>query len=529
VIKRVLVLALSLVVGSITIAGDMDSGGSKIDAVGSKPAISPRSETLDVLFTCDAQPARLELRVEIDGKTVPEVWDEIFAKLFAFYDYDGNGALDSDEAKRLPSAYVLRQLLWGQLTPRNGIAPDFSKLELNGDGKVEPAELADYYRRAGLGGVLVGIAVAPETEALTDALLKYVDTNQDAALSEREWLAAGDVLRKLDTNDDELVGPGELIEWAAYPGAQGSILMTAPGPESSADRLADKLPFIVLPLRTADRHWEAVAARQQKLLAPSDKRWPTIRTTAPAVAWSVKFDDRQRSGGEIARVGREPPGHARLVFSLGTTRFELRSDEGMLAKSIAAAAGRCTTEFAALDTNADSSLDAQELAAQKSNLFNELAAIADRDRDRALTKKEFSAWLDLQQRVANGHVLLTVIDHGAGLFELLDSDHDGGLSTRELGTADDRLKALGCVDGQHLDRTKLPRQLLVSISRGHPQSSPGKPKRQGPSWFIAMDSNGDGDVSRKEFTGPGHVFDQFDLDKDGLLVAGEVGRLKKLE
>lgn len=36
-----------------------------------------------------------------------------------------------------------------------------------------------------------------------------------------------------------------------------------------------------------------------------------------------------------------------------------------------------------------------------------------------------------------------------------------------------------------------------------------------------MDRNGDGDVSRREFIGPPEVFDQLDLDWDGLLDAWE--------
>ena len=62
------------------------------------------------------------------------------------------------------------------------------------------------------------------------------------------------------------------------------------------------------------------------------------------------------------------------------------------------------------------------------------------------------------------------------------------------------------------------RGLLVAASQGYPQGL-ALDVRRGPAWFRAMDRNGDGDTSRREFTGPADVFDKWDTDKDGLLSA----------
>lgn len=487
------------------------------------PKPAPRAEALDLLLLNGIEPARLELRVEIDGKSVPAVWDETFAKLLAFCDRDGNGALDKAEAGRAPSAFALRQALWGQFTPFAGDAPPFADLDRNGDGKVSGEELADFYRRAGLGGVLVGVGKPTATDQLTDALLKHLDANKDGKVDAAEWKGAADALRKLDANDDELVGPGELVEKLAYPGAIGAILVSAPPAAARPDPTLDALPFVVLPLRTGDTNWvAAVAARRERAKAtpiPTDAL-AALRTSAPATAWQVRLGTREKDAAPLNEAGGKSPTSDRLALTAAGVRLELRADDGKLKEQTAAARKRFTVLFAECDTNADGSLDEKETGVPKAAPFKHISAIAGRT-DGKLSEKELAAWLDLQEQVAKGHAMLSVLDHGQGLFEFLDADHDGSLSVRELRTAWDRLNAAGCVTDGALDRTKLPRQLLAAVSHGHPQTALGKPARGGPEWFKAMDRNGDGDVSRREFTGKADVFDKLDLDKDGLLSPDE--------
>lgn len=467
---------------------------------------SPRADALDLLLLAGDRPARLELKVEIDGKPVPQVWDATFAKLYAFYDRDGDGTLSKTEAARLPTPFALRQVLWGQVVPATGDAPAFDQLDLVADSKVSKEELADFYRRAGLGGVLVGVGKPPATDKLTDALLKAVDTNKDGKTDEAEWKKAAEVLAKRDANDDELVGPGELVDRTAYPGATGSILLSAPSVTGKTEAVCDALPLVLLPLRTADDHWQKAAAKRTKGDVSA------VRSEKPAVAWAVKLDGKPT-----------PP----LTHSADGVQLVLRTDAGKLLELVSAARKRWATQFAEFDTDGDGVLGAKELAVPKASQFLHLLTAADRDESKGLSKAELDGWLDLQEHIAGGCVLLTLLDHGGGLFELLDVDHDGGLSVRELRSAWERLNSAGCVTDGKFDRTKLPRHLLACVSHGHPQSALGKPVRPGPGWFQAMDRNGDGDVSKREFTGPADLFDKLDLDADGLLSAEEAREAKK--
>lgn len=492
------------------------------------PKVSPRADALDLLLVGAEKPIRLELRVEIEGKSVPAVWDETFAKLLTFFDRDADGSLNKGEVARLPSAFALRQVLWGQIATVSGESPAWNDLDLNTDGKASADELADYYRRAGLGGVLVGVGKSPVTDRLTTAVVKALDTNKDGKLDEPEWKAAADVLDKLDKNDDELIGPGELVDRTSYPGALGSTLLAAPAPGAKSDAVTDALPLVLLPLRTTDTNWRhAVTAHRTKEKlppVPADALL-ALRAAAPASAWQVRFAAGKDS--VVEPVGGKPPANARLALASGSLRLELRADEGKLAEQTATARKRFLALFAEFDADSDGSLDVKELTAPKAGQFKQLQATADRDGDGRFQQKELVAWLDLQEQVAKGHVLLTVLDHGTGLFELLDADRDGSLSVRELRNAWAHLKEQGCVAEGKFDPAKLPRHLITTVSRGHPQHAPGKPVRGGPEWFRAMDRNGDGDVSRREFTGSADVFGKLDLDKDGLLSPAEAEQFKK--
>jgi Ca2+-binding EF-hand superfamily protein len=182
-------------------------------------------------------------------------------------------------------------------------------------------------------------------------------------------------------------------------------------------------------------------------------------------------------------------------------------------------------QFIAADADRAGFLGEKSAFALKDRGLKQLLTFADRNGDAKLTRAEFDAWLKLMDALTQGQVLVTVLDHGKGLYECLDADSDGVLSVRELRTAPARLEKAGCLRDGFLDLNRLPRTIRVAVSQGHPKSALPTPKRAGPDWFLAMDRNGDGDVSRKEWAGNPALFDQYDLDRDGLLSASEAEKV----
>ncbi|VTR97476.1 probable calmodulin : Uncharacterized protein OS=Pirellula staleyi (strain ATCC 27377 / DSM 6068 / ICPB 4128) GN=Psta_0320 PE=4 SV=1: EF-hand_7: EF-hand_5: EF-hand_5: EF-hand_5: EF-hand_5 [Gemmata massiliana] len=447
--------------------------------------------------------ARIDLRAEVDGIAVSAIWDETFAKLFAFFDRNGNGSLDTKEAAQLPSVRSLRQAMGNGFTPPVGAAPTFAELDRNGDGKVTPEELAACYRAAGAGTVQIGVGRLPASVELAAALLKNLDTDGDGKVSEKEWGAASDVLKKLDKNDDELIGAGELVPKAVYPGAAGTVLLAPPAADSVQPDVLAKLPLVLLPSDSKDTHWATEIAQRDKRFKAAEL--PAWRTQAPGTSWVVKLSDK-------------PGTTNRFAFASGRFRVDGWVASGKVNEALATARKQIVAQ---LDAPPEEGAGAR----RRGGNLAWLAPIADLNGDGTLDRKELDAWLDLQAQVARGQVLLTVLD-GAGLFELLDTNHDGALSPRELRGAWEQLKGAGCVPGGAFDPKALPNVLLVAASRGYPQTL-ALDARRGPAWFRSMDRNGDGDVSRREFTGPADVFDKLDLDKDGLLSAEEAEKSEK--
>lgn len=153
--------------------------------------------------------------------------------------------------------------------------------------------------------------------------------------------------------------------------------------------------------------------------------------------------------------------------------------------------------------------------------LKQLLAVADQNSDEMLTRDEVEQWLQLLSELGRAQILVTVIDYDQGLFELLDADHDGQLGSRELQQAAKRLSDCDVVPNGILDLSRLPRQFQLTVSCGHPRSLTFQPQHSGPVWFRAMDRNGDGEVSRREFLADHTQFERLDVDRDGFISPAE--------
>lgn len=433
-------------------------------------------------------PKRLSLQIEIDGKSVASLWEEGCAALLAHFDLDNSGSLDAKEAARLPSAFGLRQVLSGDSRFAQP-APPWKQLDRNGDGKATLRELMDYYASQGVTSPLVVFGEPPFTRRLSDALWERLDTNGDGKLTEAEVRKAESLLARLDRNADERIAVGELVAQATYPGVDATTVMMPPSDLGVQPPAAARLPL--------------------RLQSHGDARID--------YAWRVRL-------GRDTRVMDSENGW--LTATWAGVVLRLRADPGRLDESLATQRRQLEAHFAAADLDADGKLTPKELDNPSFLSPRLILPWADRDGDGALTRSELKAWISLFQKLTRGAVMVTLLDHGQGLFEMLDADHDGWLSQRELRGAWNRLTQASCVTDGMIVPAKLPRTLLACVSRGWPRDPLATRPPRGPEWFRAMDRNGDGDVSAREWIGDPALFRQLDRDGDGLLSPEEAAQLK---
>lgn len=417
-----------------------------------------------------SQPRLIEIQTTVDQQPFATYWAQTFDAIFDFADVNQDGVLNEKEIRLVPSARAVRLSLGNAFTPPVAAIQSLSEIVADPSQKCSKQQLRQYYLSHGAGQLQIGSGKLPHTAALTAALVQALDADKNRRLSQAELQRAEAALRRLDTNDDELIGVGELVPNATYPGSWAAHTLQA-GQE-------------------VDLSTEGHSLILQRLKSDVTK------SSAQKTVWQITVAN-QLSDQSLNATTR-------------STRCESWSIPGPLNELFA----QLREEIANADPEPPQPEKEKPIRDRRPSRAW-LTPLADRDGNGTLSQQEIDHWLKLQQQLIHGQLLVSIYS-GGGLFELLDTNHDAGLSIRELRNMWQNLESAACTSGSHVDLKQVPHVVLFVVSQGYPDQL-GRQTTSDVEWFRLMDRNRDGDVSRREFTGSPAAFDRLDQDHDSLI------------
>ena len=385
-------------------------------------------------------------------------------------------------------------------------------------------------------------------------LLAYLDHDQDGSLSAAEIAAASDLLRRADMDANDVLDANEIRRAADRPAAT---------PFATDHSLLVQLD--------AETDWDALAATYasaygEQTSGATDTDGLRQLAERPAdVTLRVDFGtkEKQATGVSIVAVSDE----------LGEVEKVVTASSDVVTLDL----GADYIEFSAAQGKADGTADVggTQVAIGAAIDGNPLERLLDRDNDQRLTmreRQELTGLLSALDRDGDGAVgagempmpirfavtlgprvhqlLATPVGAARAIapreaapaspawFASMDKNHDGDLSRGEfLGTTEqfrqidtDGDGAVGAGEMPMAIRfavTLGPRvhQLLATPVGAARAIAPREAAPASPAWFMSMDKNHDGDLSRGEFLGTTEQFRQIDADGDGLLSVAEALKL----
>lgn len=507
-------------------------------------------ESYNVILMLEQGPIHGRFRIALHGQPVSLQRQQFIDDLIRDLDENQDGRLTRTEANRSP---VLRQNLSARLRRYA------ERRDLLAKQTVSLQDVQTTMRR--LAGHPVMFRQSRLARDSDDFLFEFLDSDQSGTIefSEMETAASRLVIR--DADRDQCIGYDE-VQASPETSDDGPFQETEE-PErlqavfSTILRRADERPLAERLIRKYDRDrngalsteelgWDAsrvasIDEDQNGVLSTAELR--RIQETPVDIDLSVDVAPqdsgipglviRECTGARLDQVQR--PGSASVQLRDTRITFSVRHID-----PVADALENARVRFNVLDSDANGYLDMAEVENEpllKLGLFAQL----DNDNDEKIFSQEMDEYVARKAKAKSLACQVNVFDTGAGLFQSMDHNSDGRISTRELRHVTTSLQSLARDENPGISPDEPTRQFQIEFVQGTYRLFGGGERLTansisfntssavGPRWFVRSDRNNDGDLSWDEFFGHREDFHFLDADNDGLIDPVEALRAEELQ
>lgn len=531
---------------------------------GIRKDVDPQDPKERFLVLTPGGPLVVEASIYVDGRPYAVAREELAAKQVKAADTDGDGKATWDEAAANPRFGFGRFTYYSR--NKTQLEATIKRYDLNRNGLVETVEARNLIASLGGGGAVFSVIQAATPSTQPD-VKKLLDTDGDGVINREELEAASEKLKSRDANDNDLLESNEAGGSTARSAYQRVLVdgrVTTVRRGTTAFLLGPTANLVSIFTVMAEKY-----AGDDKQIRADDFRWfPDIvadldldksgtldsgelvglHLVKPHITIDVNLgEDEQRPAGiRIAAIAKglgdldrfskefgeqvviERPG---MKLTLGAPKVSnrytanySRSAQSMLAR---------------YDTDKNGYIGKEEIkklaGANQQYLVSQFERW-DADKDGMVFAKEIEASYLEQLAPRMTAVMATSTNQGPSFFNALDETGDNRLSLREMRIAAQRLATFDKNADGVLGVEEMPVELGVTFTRGmsypnrgRASKRPSRPVRPNitartpkiPDWFTRMDSNGDGDLTLREFLGGEEKFNEIDTNDDGFIEQAE--------